>query len=299
MEKLIIEARVNEYATRTRNRNVPWLSAEIAADAIECRQAGASIVHFHGRDATGAPDNRFETCRDTILAIRASSDILIHPSLGYVTVASSFEERFGTVRRLSLEGATRPEIAPMDMGSVNVDLCDRASRFLRLPGSTYVNPTGMLVDLAKNFRAAGIKPSLVAWNVSFLRLIEAFRDGALLEGRLLVSLVLTDRIMIAGHPGTEQGLDAYLMFLPRDGSVLWAVTYIGGRLDALLDKIILAGGHVQIGLGDYPYVEDGCPRNAQLVEWVAERARALGRDIASPDEVRAMLGLRPRQPAAA
>ena len=73
MDKLIIEARINEYATRKRNGNVPWLPHEIARDARQCHDAGASIVHFHGRDAEGGPDNRFETCRDTVLAIRAAT----------------------------------------------------------------------------------------------------------------------------------------------------------------------------------------------------------------------------------
>lgn len=293
MDKLIIEVRSNEYANRNRNRNVPWLPREIASDAAECHQAGASVVHFHGRDAGGAPDNRFETCRDTILAIRDSAPLLVHPSLGYVTVTSSFEERFANVRQLADRAGTRPDIVPMDMGSVNVDLYDSQRGALRTPGTVYVNPTDMLVELAQGIRRGGMKPSLVAWNISFLRQIQAFSSMALLDGPLFISLVLTDRILIAGHPGTAQGLDAYLMFLPQDSSVVWAVTYIGGRLDALLDKIILAGGHVQVGLGDYPYAEDGCPTNAQLVERVASRARALGRAVASPDEARTMLRLPP------
>ena len=122
MDKLIIEARVNEYANRNRNRNVPWLPREIAVDAAQCHDAGASIVHFHGRDAQGAPDNSFEACRDTIVAIRQSSPILIHPSLGYATTSSSFEARFANTRRLAADAATRPDFVPMDMGSLNVDL---------------------------------------------------------------------------------------------------------------------------------------------------------------------------------
>jgi uncharacterized protein (DUF849 family) len=291
MDKLIIEVRVNEYANRNRNRNVPWLPREIARDAVECHQAGASIVHFHGRDSTGAPDNRFETCRDTILAVRESGPLLVHPTLGYVTVTSSFDDRFANVRRLADSDATRPDIVPMDMGSVNADLYDSRRETLRMPGTVYVNPTEMLVELAQGIRQRNMKPSLVAWNVSFLRQIHAFAKMSLVDEPLFISLVLTDRILIAGHPGTMQGLDAYLMFLPQDGSAIWAVTCIGGRLDALLDRIILAGGHVQIGLGDYPYAEDGCPTNAHLVERVASRARSLGRAVASPDEAREMLRL--------
>jgi 3-keto-5-aminohexanoate cleavage enzyme len=289
LDPLIIEARVNEYATRNKNRNVPWLPAEIAKDATACFEAGASIVHFHGRAADGAPDNRFETCRDTIAAIRQSSPILVHPSLGYLTTSSSLEERFSVMERLSLDPGTLPEFAPMDMGSVNADLYNERVPAFRAPGAVYLNKTDMLIGLAEKMREARIKPSLVAWNISFVRLIEAFLKMSLLDVPLFVSLVLTDKIMIAGHPGTAAGLDAYLAFLPRTHPVTWAVTYIGGDLDGLLDKIILAGGHVQIGLGDYPYGENGKSTNAHVVADVVARAKRLGRPVATPDDVRKIL----------
>jgi 3-keto-5-aminohexanoate cleavage enzyme len=291
MDPLIIEARVNEYATRNKGRNVPWLPNEIAGDATECFAAGASIVHFHGRAADGTPDNRFETCRDTIAAIRASSPILVHPSLGYLTTSSSLDERFSVMQRLIGEAATRPEFAPMDMGSVNADLYNDRIPTFREPGSVYLNKTDMLIGLAEKMRQNRIKPSLVAWNVSFVRLIDAFLKMSLLDAPLFVSLVLTDKIMIAGHPGTAEGLDAYLPFLPKAASVAWAVTYIGGNMDSLLDKIILAGGHVQIGLGDYPYGENGRPTNAHIVADVVARTKRLGRAVATPDDVRKILRL--------
>jgi uncharacterized protein (DUF849 family) len=291
MEKLIIEARVNEYAKRRKNPNVPWLPGEIAKDAAECGEAGASIVHFHGRGGNGEPDNRYETCRDTILAIRQGSSILVHPSLGYLTVSASFEDRFANMRRLSADGSTRPDIAPLDMGSVNADLYDARSMTFRNPGTVYVNSTDMLIEMARQFREQGLKPSLVAWNVSFLRQIDAFARMSLLDEPLFVSLVMTDNILIAGHPGTADGLDAFLMFLPGDRRVVWAVTYIGGKLDGLLDKVLLAGGHIQVGLGDHPHADEGSPRNAELVAKICRRARELGREIATPGEARVILQL--------
>src|SRR6186713_752856 len=98
---LIIEVRVNEYAMRDGNPAVPWTTREIAEDAAACRAAGASIVHFHGRADDGAPDHRFEPYRDTMLAIRDGSDILIHPTLGYVNLDASAEERLSNVMRLA------------------------------------------------------------------------------------------------------------------------------------------------------------------------------------------------------
>jgi uncharacterized protein (DUF849 family) len=291
MDPLIIEARVNEYATRNRNPNVPWLPREIARNATDCFEAGASIVHFHGRDADGAPDNRFETCRDTIAAVRESSPILVHPSLGYLTTSASLDKRFSVMQKLIREPGTHPDFAPIDMGSVNADLLDQRMPAFRQPGTVYLNKTDMLLGLAAKMRDARIKPSLTAWNVSFVRLIGAFADMSLLDAPLFVSLVLTDKILISGHPGTAEGLDAYLPFLPRNHPVAWAVTYIGGSMDHLLDKIILAGGHIQVGLGDYHYGENCSPTNAHIVANVVKRAKDLGRPVASVAEVQRMLRL--------
>ena len=54
MKKLIIEVRMNETARKQANPNVPYTPDEIVADALACAEAGAAIVHFHGRDAMAA-----------------------------------------------------------------------------------------------------------------------------------------------------------------------------------------------------------------------------------------------------
>ncbi len=51
------------------------------------------------------------------------------------------------------------------------------------------------------------------------------------------------------------------------------------------------GGHVAVGLGDYAYTELGAPTNADVVREVARLARAMGREVATPDDTREMLGM--------
>ena len=73
MEKLIIEARVNEFMMRERgNAHVPFTSEEITADAIACRNAGAAVLHFHARKPDGAPDHATETYAKVVRSIRQS-----------------------------------------------------------------------------------------------------------------------------------------------------------------------------------------------------------------------------------
>ena len=69
---------------------------------------------------------------------------------------------------------------------------------------------------------------------------------------------------------------------------------VGGNLFPLVGAALERSGHVAIGLGDYPYGELGTPRNADLVERIAQIAREIGRPIASPPEARQILGLGPQ-----
>ena len=291
MKKLIIEARVNEYAMRDGNAKVPWLPQEIAADAAECRQAGASIIHFHGRAADGQPDHDFESYRDTILQVRASSDIMVHPTLGYVTLDEPAEQRLDNVMRLAADPATKPEFAPMDMGSVNVDWYDPERTEFTTKSLIYQNATDTLEYFARNIRAQGISQYLVCWNISFTRQMIAFMDMGLIPEPAFCLFLLSDDIMLAGHPGTPEGLDAHTRFLPPHRHVEWSVCNYNGDLLRLSESIITSGGHISIGLGDYAYENLGAPSNADLVHQVAEQARSLGREGADVAETRALLGM--------
>ena len=71
MDKLIIEARVNEFLMRAQgNPYVPYSSEEIVADALACRKAGAAVLHFHARKPDGSPDHATEAYARAVGAIR-------------------------------------------------------------------------------------------------------------------------------------------------------------------------------------------------------------------------------------
>ncbi len=291
MKKLIIEARVNEYMSRDQNPHVPWLPAEIGEDAARCREEGASVVHFHARAADGSPDHSADSYVQCVREVRAGSDILAHPTLGYVTLDAGPEERLKAIMELTRDEATRPDFAPMDMGSVNVDWYDPEALRFDTKGLVYRNDTATLEYFAENITRVGLKQYQVAWNVSFIRQFEAFMDMGLIPEPAYLLLLLSDGIMLAGHPGTAEGLDAHTTFLPRHKRVEWTVCNYNGDLFRVTEKIIREGGHISIGLGDYPYAEYGAPSNAELVRKVREQAASLGRDVASVEETREMLAM--------
>lgn len=292
MRKLIIEARVNEYMSREQgNPHVPYSPAEIAADAGACREAGASVLHFHSRKPDGAPEHAAESYAETVGLIRAGSDILVHPTLGYVTLDASGESRLAHILDMAKDEARAPHFAPMDMGSVNVDRYNAQGRRFETTDLVYKNSTETLTYFAEHLRAAKIKPYLVAWNVGFTRYMSAFLDMGLLDEPTYLCFCLTDNTFLGGHPGTLKGLQAHLDFLPTDRRVEWTVCNFGGNLFALAAAIIAQGGHISIGLGDYPYGELGRPTNADLVRRVVAIAHELGREVATPAEAKQILAM--------
>lgn len=290
MEKLIIEVRVNEYALRNQNRNVPWTAEELGRDADEVQAAGASIIHFHARNADGSPTHATSDYAAAIKAIREASDLLVHPTLGQITV-SDVSERVRHVCELAADPLLAPDICPIDTGSTNIDIYDHDAGAFRSGDKTYVNATETLLGFADTFRASGVRPCLVAWGIPFLRTMDAMLEMGRLDEPAYVLLYHSEGGLLGAHPATAAGLRAYLDCLPRR-DLQWTVGCKGGNLFALAASAIRTGGHVAIGIGDYAYPELGCPTNAELVREVVRLARILGREVATPEEAREILRTR-------
>ena len=293
-KKMIIEARINEYSMRHDNPHVPWTPDEIAETAARCREAGASIVHFHARNPDGSPLHTVEAYAEIIRKIRARCDILVHPTLGWFSNDGDPAGRIACVTTLARDPATRPDIAPIDTGSVNLESYDAVTRTFRHPERVYINRTDTLQLYAKEFKASGIKPQLVTWSIGFTRRAEALMQQGLVDEPAYFLINMTDGDCLTGHPGTPEGLDAHLRFLPKGRRLEWSANLVGGDLVRLAGLAASLGGHVAPGIGDYPYRELGSPPNEEIVRRVAQVAREGGREVATPDDAREMLGLPPR-----
>ncbi len=289
-KKLIIEVRINEYEMRAANPNVPWTAQEIAEDAAACREAGAAIVHFHARTPDGGAAFGEESYREVIGEIRGHSDSLIHSTLGGPDRVASAEDRVAHIISL-VEAGYRPDFAPLDMGTTNVDSVDPATGEFRSDEVTYVNTTKTLRYFADTLNRLGIKPNMQIWNIPMLRWAEAFHRAGFVSAPLLLNFGLSDGGFMATHPATLRGLRAYLDFLPAGVPCEWTVTMGGGSILPLAAAIIAEGGHLAIGLGDYHFSELGQPSNAELVSRLAAIAAEVGRELATPAETKAMLAI--------
>jgi uncharacterized protein (DUF849 family) len=291
MEKVIIEVRINEYASRNRNANVPFSPEEICEEALQCWRAGASIIHYHARDPkTGAPSAETAIYADTARRIRDKSDLLLMPTLGAWTLPSP-EARMSHIVEMAKDPATKPDFAPIDMGTSNVDVFDKRNHRFLTDDVVYLNTTNTLQYFARTIRESGVRPVAVLWNVSAIRATNALVESGLFEAPVYAEIVLTEGGLLAGHPGTVRGLESMIDFIPESPRFEWNVMCVGGNLFPLVGAAIERGGHIAIGLGDYPYSEFGTPRNGELVERVALMARQVGREVATPTDARRILGL--------
>ncbi len=291
VKKIILEARINEYAMRDENPHVPWTADEIAETAARCREEGASIVHFHARNPDGSPLHTVEAYAETIRKIRSKCDILVHPTLGWFSNDDDPEGRIHCVTNLAKDPDTRPDFAPIDTGSTNLEMYDRETRIFSHADRVYENRTDTLEHYAREFGRAGIKPVLVTWSIGFTRRAAALIEMGLVAEPAYFLLNMTDGPYLTGHPGTREGLEAHLQFLPRDRRVEWTANIVGGNLLDLAEMAARRGGHLAPGIGDYSYRELSCPSNEEVMRMAARAVRAAGREIASPQDVREMLGL--------
>lgn len=291
MDEVLIEARLNEYTPRVPNSKVPFSPDEIAVSAAGCRNAGASVAHFHARDAeTGAASTDPAVFCEIARALRASSDIVMMPTLG-ATVTSDIEERYAHIHAMAGRSGARAQLVPLDMASANISFYDSETRSFDREDSLYENTVATLRALSEGVRKVGARPIGVAYNVPSLRLVEPLLETGILQEPLYLQLLLTGGGVLSGHPATRLGLDALLDFLPTGVDLEWNVLAYGANLLELADVVLERGGHFALGLGDYPYLELGEPSNAEVVEDLVARARSHGREPATPQQVRERFGL--------
>ena len=253
------------------NPNLPETPEEIGRAAAEAAEAGASIVHIHARRPNGERSfatDRFQEIDDAIR--RHADDVIIQHSTG--GTAAPDENRY-----LPLQTDPPPEMASLDMGPLN--------RYAYL---TSENTRGLIDSLHEEMVDRGIKPELEVFNDGHLNEVYG-----LLERRDLADPVYAT--LIFGHgtitPPRPQNFLNAIDQLPE--GALFNTLGFGRHQLPFTTMGILFGGHVRVGLEDNVYYRKGelATGNAQLVDRTARLANELGREVASPDQAREILGL--------
>lgn len=285
MAEVVLVVRMNEFQSRALNPNVPFTAEEIAEDAAACVEAGAAAVHFHGRDADGGMDLTAAMISDTVDAIRARCDAVTYCTLG----AGTDLDRDQRMAMLS-DATTLPDLAPVDLGSFNLDPYLAEERQFLIEEGLYVNTVGTIRHLLEGMGRLGVVPAGVSWSIGSLRLLGALHDAGSWPSAVFTELVVSDTLLVT-NPATPLGVDQLVAHLPTVPHV-WTVMSSMGSILPLVDHVAGCGGGLAFGLGDHAYPEVGsAPTNADVVAAVVEKLRASGHEPASPDRLRARLGL--------
>ena len=268
-ELLIITAAVVGAETmREHTPHVPYTPEEIAQEALRCRQAGAAMVHIHGRREDGTPTQDRETFRQILEEIRSRTDVLVQFSTGGA-LGMSVEER---IEGLDL----KPDMATLTCGTVNFG------------EEVFLNSLPMIRQIATRLRELSIRPEIEIFEVGMVDTAVRLVAEGLLEEPLHFDFVL-------GVPGAMGGQPENLTFLVSrtPAGSTWSVAGVGRWELPLARLAVERGGHVRVGLEDNIYLRKGqlARGSWELVQEVAGWAEAQGRPLATPAQAARMLRL--------
>lgn len=252
-------------------KNIPGLDLTpqgIADEVVRAYHAGANVVHLHVWDENGQPTTDLDAFKHTLHLIRERCDIVIEGSTGGVNTLSPRE------RSVSLE--TDIELASLNPGSVNYDQ------------GVYINSPSDIAFWAQTMHERHIKPDMAIFEVGMMATCLQLAEQGWIEPPYLFAFVLGQT---GALPAAPKNLGFLVDNLPPQA--YWtAVGHLGHDLQMAVLAMAM-GGHVRAGYEDNPYYLPGtlATSNAQLIERLVRITREIGREIATPDEIRTLLGL--------
>ena len=279
-DRVVISAALTgALTTRDQCPAIPYTPEEIAAEAAAAREAGAAVAHIHARTDNGAPTFETETYREIYEAVRERTDILVNFSTG--AIDTPVADRVDYVREV------RPDVAALNMGSMNYAIYSE-SREDFVFDMVFENDFDTIERFLTAMREAGVTPELECFDTGHVGNARPFQREGLLPPDPHFSLVMG---VLGGIPATVENLAHQVRQLP-DGAT-WQVIGISRDQWALSAAALAMGGNVRVGLEDNFYLPDGemAESNADLVAAAVDLAASVGREPATPDEARDILGV--------
>jgi uncharacterized protein (DUF849 family) len=285
--------------TPSMSPHLPVTPEEIAEAAIGAAEAGAAIVHLHARDPnTGRPDQSPEAFAPFLQVVKQRSDCVINITTGGAPTML-VEERVRPAAHY------KPEVASLNMGSMNFGLYPMLDRFKEfkhdwekpyLEGSrdrifrnTFADIEYILTTCAEN----GTRFEIECYDIGHLYTLAHFVERGLIKPPLFVQSVFGLLGGIGPHPED-------VAHMKRTADRLFGSDYQWSVLGAGRNQLVIAaqaaamGGNVRVGLEDSLWIGPGrlAESNAQQVRLARQIIEGLGLEIATPDDARAMLSLK-------
>ncbi len=285
-DKVAITCALTGVLTDPRQHPVPVTVEQMAAAAKQAFDAGASIMHVHFRRQEPGqghlPTWDPEVAGPMIDAIRAACPgVIINMSTG--VIGPDISAPANCMRRVM------PEIAACNAGSLNY-LKARSNGSWAWPPMLFDNPVEKINKFLAVMQETGAMPEFECFDVGIVRSIGLFVQTGMAK-RPDYNFV---KGVASGMPVDTALLDLLVGYRVPDST--WQVTAIGREeIWPLHQRTAELGGQLRSGVEDTFYLPNGdkTTGNGPLIEALVECARKAGRGVASPDEARAILGLRP------
>ena len=300
MDKFIVTAALTgAIHTPTMSPYLPVTPDQLAEEARRAREAGAAVVHVHGRDPqTGRPSADSQVFGEILTKIKSKCDAVICTTTGG-GFGMGVEERVKVVKTYS------PELASLNAGSLNFSLhpllekmqdfkYDWEPQYLAMSEDfIFPNTFKTLREFGAYFSQEGTKPELEVYDAGMLNNIAFLLSRGIIKKPVYIQFVL-------GILGGMQATISNLVFLHNSAreilgaEFVWSVCAAGKSQFKMCNAALLMGGFTRVGLEDNLYLEKGelAKSSAEQVEKIIRIAKEHGLEPATPEEARAILNLK-------
>lgn len=299
-EKVIISTAVTGSVNiPSQSEYLPLSAEQVVQASLEAAAAGSAIIHLHARHPDGRPAFEASIFEEIIPAILAERDVVINMSTGGSS-QMTIEERLAGAVRFS------PELASLNMGSMNFvysGIADRVTQWKHAWEKPYVlgtydhpfiNSFATIEHVLRELGGkGGTRFEFECYDIGHLYTLAYFVERGLVKPPFMIQGVFG---ILGGIGADHANLDHMVTIADK----LFGDDYQFSAFAAGRDQMQFAthsawlGGHVRVGLEDSLWIGKGrlAESNAQQVQKIRGIVEDLGRDIATPDDARAMLGLK-------
>ena len=276
-------------ANRDQCPAIPYTPEEYGAEARRIVDEGGTMIHIHARTPEGVPSYEVEDFRAITEAIRGDvgDDVIVNYSTGAIGVPVE--------KRLAYLRALRPEVAALNMGSMNYAKYSRARKDFVFQ-TVFTNPFDEIIEFLRAMNELGIKPEHECFDLGHVGSLPPLLDMGVLKPPLHVDCVMG---VVGGAPPTARNLAAMADNVPAGSH--WGVIGISRDQWRLVAAALTLGGSIRVGLEDNFYLPDGemARSNGELIAKARQMTEDAGRRPATVSEARAMLAVPQRERSAA
>jgi len=273
---IITVATTGAWPKKENNPNVPMTPAEIAEDVYDCWLAGAAVAHLHMRDENGNGTMNKDRFAETVRLLREN-----HPDCNIILNMTTSGDLNATdeTRQIHLK-ELRPEMGSYDCGSMNW-----------LHSSLFINHPKFLEECGLNMQEWGVKPEIEAFDPGMIANAAYYLKKGVLQAPLHFQFCMG---CANGIPGSMKNL----VFMKETMEQLcpgstWSCFGVGHSALEMMYGAVAMGGHIRVGMEDNVMYAKGqlADSNRQFVERAVRVIKEFGREPATPDEARQILGL--------